>query len=439
MYPSRSSLIPIFIAFLFVFGCGSEPAGVPSNNLHTDMSEPDMSSDMSEPDQPTTGDMAPHEDMDVEDMMMQQDMTADADASDAETDAGADMDEDAGTDMDPDMGESDMAPTGCQNNQDCATDPDGPYCELNLNMCTECLLNDHCPMGFYCELGFSGLGDCLPNPCTMNSDCDDSNECTINTCDTSANLCESVPVANDIACDGGNGTCQSGHCIPNNASPDVFRLESLQLIDPHLHYDTFICLNITGNLNGILDDNLSDFSLNIHPVFVPLLRANMARLPFEAWSGSCTDEDNCTAVLQNPNATMYEYTEMGTCLEPDASQVHFGSPRTVANQCFVTDAFDLVFDLDVVELFLSDAEIAGRMTDDDNVTEGLIRGFLSETTAQSIIIPENIAVVGGQTLYSLLPPNSCNSTDARNMHNGESGWWVHMHFTARRVANPTGF
>ncbi len=48
--------------------------------------------------------------------------------------------------------------------------------------------------------------------CTMGADCDDTNDCTVDTCDGS-NMCQHVNAMNGTSCSSGSGTCQSGECV----------------------------------------------------------------------------------------------------------------------------------------------------------------------------------------------------------------------------------
>ena len=60
----------------------------------------------------------------------------------------------------------------------------------------------------------------VPGPvtCNTNAACDDGNECTTNICNAATLVCQSSPVANGTACDDGstattNDTCQAGVCV----------------------------------------------------------------------------------------------------------------------------------------------------------------------------------------------------------------------------------
>jgi hypothetical protein len=89
--------------------------------------------------------------------------------------------------------------------------------------------------------------DCiLKQACTLDSDCDDGDPCTADTCNSTSNVCQHTPVTNGTACDDGNActpvdTCQAGFCTGSNpvtcAAPD--QCHDAGVCDP----STGICSN----------------------------------------------------------------------------------------------------------------------------------------------------------------------------------------------------
>jgi WD40 repeat protein len=51
-----------------------------------------------------------------------------------------------------------------------------------------------------------------PVGCSVDADCDDSNECTENLCDEHENVCKHPPVSENTACNGVSGVCCGGSC-----------------------------------------------------------------------------------------------------------------------------------------------------------------------------------------------------------------------------------
>ena len=67
---------------------------------------------------------------------------------------------------------------------------------------------------------------------------------------------------------------------------------------------------------------------------------------------------------------------------------------------------------------------------------GLIRGFMSEQRASEISLPDDIPVVGGQPVDSILPGSAsgCSTIDARDEGpDGSMGWWFYLNFEAAAV------
>ncbi|MDI1437587.1 choice-of-anchor L domain-containing protein [Polyangium sorediatum] len=96
-------------------------------------------------------------------------------------------------------------PTGCVNDNDCASDPNGTICNADTNTCVECIpsgdpLVDDCGLGQYCnpqsmkcQVGCTHKGDCLGSQvcdeknncadgCNVDTDCFPGSICISNTC-----------------------------------------------------------------------------------------------------------------------------------------------------------------------------------------------------------------------------------------------------------------
>ena len=69
------------------------------------------------------------------------------------------------------------------------------------------------------------------------------------------------------------------------------------------------------------------------------------------------------------------------------------------------------------------------------LVNGLLRGFLAETTAEATLLPASLPLVGGQPLSLLLPggDSSCADHDGRDTRSGTLGWWFYLNFTAVEV------
>ena len=141
-------------------------------------------------------------------------------------------------------------------------------------------------------------------------------------------------------------------------------------------------------------------------------------------------------------------TTTADCLAPLA---HTLTPRvpgyspaivSTAASCFASTNTTVSLNLGGVPVALSDARIAATYSGNPATTlvNGLLMGFISESTANTTILPSNLPLVGGQPLSLLLPggrppggePNCASFSDI-DTHNGVRGWWFYLNFPARRV------
>jgi hypothetical protein len=92
---------------------------------------------------------------------------------------------------------------------------------------------------------------------------------------------------------------------------------------------------------------------------------------------------------------------------------------------------------------LHDAQIAAKFNADPATTlsNGLVRGFLSEADADATIIPPSNPLIGSQPLSSLLPGGSgnCEPHSDKDVDGDTVGWWFYFNFTAARVGLETIF
>jgi hypothetical protein len=94
-----------------------------------------------------------------------------------------------------------------------------------------------------------------------------------------------------------------------------------------------------------------------------------------------------------------------------------------------------------VPLTLQDAYVAAQYQGNpaNALVNGLIRGFLSEATANATIMPANMALIGDKSLSSLLRGGvgSCSqpapALGDRDIVNATTGWYVYLNFIATVV------
>ncbi|MCA8942932.1 MAG: hypothetical protein KDB80_10270, partial [Planctomycetes bacterium] len=114
------------------------------------------------------------------------------------------------------------------------------------------------------------------------------------------------------------------------------------------------------------------------------------------------------------------------------------SVPTNGNACFSSTATDISLSILGIPLPLQDVQIGGEFTGGNpptGITNGLIKGFVPETVADSIILPADSPVGANQPLSSLLIGGSgnCDPGDDRDTYNSVVGWWVYLNYTAAAV------
>jgi len=262
---------------------------------------------------------------------------------------------------------------------------------------------------------------------------------------------------------------------PSSAPAETaFRFSLLALRDPHTYaYLPFLgCRDITDTVplglstpfNGMLQNSIDtdgngDGKLDLSGLiyFVPqeVVVGTAGLGNGTQWNPEDADGElifhfgSCTAPLG------------GTMCEPDLAQAiqrlayandpsqpclgeipgtRYGSytaPSFPGSPCFVTEPFDMTLTVGGIPVPLVDVQLGATYQDTlpPRLVDGLVRGFLREATADSVILPSSISIVGGNPLSSLLPGGTgcCSSHDDRDVSGGETGWWVYLDFEADEV------
>lgn len=245
--------------------------------------------------------------------------------------------------------------------------------------------------------------------------------------------------------------------VPAEPSPDAFRVLDLDLRDPHVFTDlpVFGCVDFTDmplpaglgpsfneTLQGSIEtdgdgDGFLDFSFMLG--FRPFSETAVD-LRIDVGCGLCTDPPASTVCDWDrreviPRTTTYDSLPAGPCLGPLPGTTSGYSPAVpvTTGPCVVTDiglAPILVLVIEGVVIVLEDGRLAGSLVGDPvfRLEGGLMRGFLSEAVADTIVLPVN----GGIVLSSLLPggSGSCAPCDDRDLHEGVSGWWFYLEHEA---------
>jgi hypothetical protein len=147
----------------------------------------------------------------------------------------------------------------------------------------------------------------------------------------------------------------------------------------------------------------------------------------------------CTANATELEPTTYNNQDTGICLDavPGTLRPYGGGINQPGPICFHSLPILLTVDLGGILIPLEEVQIGATYVGNPaaSMSDGLLRGFLAESEADLIILPADIAVVGGDPLSSVLPGGSgcCASHDDRDNHNGQTGWWFYFDFPADEV------
>ncbi len=250
-------------------------------------------------------------------------------------------------------------------------------------------------------------------------------------------------------------------------APKAFRFSDLDLRDPHVFVDTgiFGCFDFTDDpipvvefsfnqsledqINGDADaDDILDLSSLL--LFRPLDRqgvgervdfdqglcaAPISRMPPVGGGTICYPDPMIT-----PLETSYDGLAAGTCLDAVAGTTSGYTPGidTPGAPCFVTVAETVPFQLGDLTVELEDVQFAATFVGAplvDNLTSGLIRGFISEAAADMLLLPPDLPIVGGEPLSILLPggTGNCAAGDDRDVHEAVLGWWFYFNYVGDRV------
>ena len=254
------------------------------------------------------------------------------------------------------------------------------------------------------------------------------------------------------ACDDGNtnpnDSCSNACTI--NVVPTAYRFTDLDIRDPHLKTLVFgiVCFDATDTVNGLLAENISmdaddppDGLYDLSPVLVfrPLNQGGVST-PLDVYFADCSDSAPmaCTGGGNPPDVAGTGTNQTtGTCLAPIPGTLSSQDPPAPTNAtapCFVSNAATLTIDVGGIPITLRDAQVAATYVGNPatSMTNGLLRGFITETDANNTIIPADIDVVGGMPLSALLPggTGNCASYSAKDTHMGMVGWWFYLNFPA---------
>ncbi len=244
-------------------------------------------------------------------------------------------------------------------------------------------------------------------------------------------------------------------CSPATAQQAAaFRFSDLDLRDPHLFVQVVGCNDVTNptllpfSVNGELQTRIQtdadgDGRLDLSYVveFLPLDRALPTSL-MDFGGAECSAPlagTACTQVLASAVAGDAATGAGTTCLAPLPGTVRPYNPAVAVptTPCFASPAGTLTLDLGGIPITLREVALSASFVGDpgDALSNGLLRGFISEADADATILPAGLPLVGGRPLSSLLPggTGNCAAFSDKDMLDGASGWWFYFNFPASRV------
>lgn len=236
----------------------------------------------------------------------------------------------------------------------------------------------------------------------------------------------------------------------------AFRFTDLDVREPHIHVDIGGCQDVTDSnpfftVNGALADSMTmdadeppDGFLDLSPtlVFRPLDQAASTQ-GVQIYFSDCTapaSGTSCVPGTDPPIAATATNMTAGSCLAPEAgtmTDMYTPEVTSPSGPCFVSDGQTITVNLGDIPITLTEARVAATYTGSPatGMTSGLMAGFIAETVADATTLPADLPLIGGQPLSTVLPggTNNCANHDDKDTHNGVSGWWFYLNFTAEMV------
>jgi hypothetical protein len=233
-----------------------------------------------------------------------------------------------------------------------------------------------------------------------------------------------------------------------NTSVTAYRWSSLRLADPHLWVGSGdVCIDITEPVNNFasnilqLDqssppDGLLDGSVAL--VFRPFNPGPTATSQLTLEVPTCTapyTSSVCTGTDDTPRYAMTATAQAsGTCVDVLPGTIGGRNPDVPTAPCFGTAKTTIGLHFLNADIMLQDAQ-GGATMNGTKLDNGLIRGFLSLTDANAIMLtaPGYDPTPLAKFLYG---GGSCHDSSSHPMGDldtgphGELGWYVYVTFTA---------
>ncbi len=234
---------------------------------------------------------------------------------------------------------------------------------------------------------------------------------------------------------------------------EAFLITDVDLRDPHTYVKNILCLDFTdasigdysvndaiqkalqgdSNSDGRLDDSLL-------LLFKPDGSLDML---FEPYCTAPLDTASCTKAYARVYPTTFSISQTGTCLSslPGTTRPYSPAISFPKSPCFSSGTLSAVVNFCGNAITLQDVSVAGTLVGNPPVSilNGMLRGFLTEATADAILLPASMPVVGGLPTSALLPggKGNCASHSDVDILDGVRGWWFYLNFTASKVPYQT--
>ena len=225
------------------------------------------------------------------------------------------------------------------------------------------------------------------------------------------------------------------------------RVNNLALKDPHLFIQGFGCNDVTafvndslneqistdGDNDGLLDINLVTQFKTDQPSYI-----NSKPLAVNLIDALCTDSFTCSSAVANTVDLGTSVSAIDDCLTAIATTTS-AYPDAVNNTtapCYVTEPQTTLLNLNGINIEFEAYQQASRYQSGITLDAGLHMGFISETAAMNVVIPEGVPLVAGETLFNLLAGGgSCSTGDDRDLgpDGVTSGWWFYFNSTSDLV------
>ncbi len=248
--------------------------------------------------------------------------------------------------------------------------------------------------------------------------------------------------------------------LRNGDIPDAIRYSDFDLRDPHLYIDTGFPLGCQDVTDQGISGVAPSFNEQVETAITTdddgdgFLDSSTVLL-FRPFNGVIVDgalamvDAECSAPMEDtqcgyPAEGGVEYLRndglpSGPCptVLPGTTSGYSPAISEPTPECVASRSTTMWMEINGALVPLQEAQVvfSDPAFSIDHVATGLFMGFLRESDADAIPLPDDVPFVGGQPLSSILPggTNCCAPGDDRDQLGGESGWWFYFNWVGDRV------